>query len=145
MPDIVGETVEGARAVLNRHRFPLAAVDTIRRFDVPARAVVSQTPAAGAPAAEGTAVEIVVNRRLLLEEQSQTIRTPRGVFISRRAPFGFLNSVYRAEFDRFGRTHPYITGVVYPGKRFSVLAPPRDHARLMIYRDAVLVDSRPLG
>ncbi len=62
VPQVIGETEEVARALIEAQRFQVGLVEYTLSEDVPEQTVISQNPSGGTPAAAGALVDLIISK-----------------------------------------------------------------------------------
>ncbi|MEA2024171.1 MAG: Stk1 family PASTA domain-containing Ser/Thr kinase [Actinomycetota bacterium] len=99
VPQVIGETEEVARALIEAQNFQVGVVSYDLSEDVPEQTVISQNPSGGIPAAAGALVDLVVSKGPFSLEVPDTSGMSAEAAQLELAQAGFTNVVTEEEFS----------------------------------------------
>ncbi len=99
VPQVIGETEEVARALIEAQGFQVGVVEYALSEDVPEQTVISQDPSGGIPAAAGALVDLVVSKGPFSLEVPDTSGMSAEAAQLELAQAGFTNVVTEEEFS----------------------------------------------
>lgn len=139
MPDLIGMSLKSAINMIEGIDLVLGEIKTHFHKDKPLNTVVAQELLSGYRVAQGSTVNIVINRKPVEKGRNYLNGTQgRGLF-RYRLKDGFLKRHIRVRLNSFGLSVDLFDGFMKPGEEIWLLIPRRKNSTVFLYEDGELL------
>jgi serine/threonine-protein kinase len=141
MPDLNGLPLDDAIILIGKSNFVEREIKSLFDADKPLNSITSQEPPSGHRVLEGTAINLVINRKSG-KSYGRNIYSAIGCSLFRyRAKCGFLKKHVRVNINSYGVSNDAFNDFVDPGHEIRILIPNNDSV-LFLYVDDELVQTK---
>ncbi len=142
MPDIKGQSLGEAIALIESFNLSLGEIKFFFIEDKPKNTIIDQMPLSGHRIVEGTCVNITINREAGRKGQKY-LHSTKGVSLFRyRLKYGFLKRHIRLRLNIFGISNDIFDSFMKPGEEIWTLIPGNKDATVLLYEDDKLIKTK---
>jgi eukaryotic-like serine/threonine-protein kinase len=145
MPDIRGRFLDDAIPLIENNNLILGKITSVYYKDKPLNSIVSQEPLSGYCVAEGSTVDLVVNRQPGKEGHEYLPGSQGGSLFRYRLKDGFLKRHIRVVLNSFGVSNPIFDDFMKPGEEIWLIIPRHNNATVFLYEDGQLIKTKVYG
>jgi beta-lactam-binding protein with PASTA domain len=139
MPDLIGLSFNTAITMIENIDLVLGEIKTHFYEDKPLNTVVAQESPSGYCVIQGSAVNIVINRKSV-QKGHNYLNESQGVGLFRyRLKHGFLKRHIRVRLNSFGISADLFDNFMKPGEEIWLLIPRKNDATVFLYEDGELI------
>ncbi|MBU4013603.1 MAG: PASTA domain-containing protein [Proteobacteria bacterium] len=139
MPDIKGQSLEEAIALIESFNLLLGEIKFLFIEEKPENIIIDQVPLSGHKVIEGTYVNITLNREAGRKGQKH-LNSTKGVSLFKyRLNYGFLKKHIRLRLNSFGISNDIFDSFMKPGEEIWSLIPGNKDATVLLYEDDKLI------
>ena len=141
MPDLNGLPLDDAIILIGKNNFVEGEIKSLFDADKPLNSITSHEPPSGHRVLEGTAINLVINRKSG-ENYGRNTYSATGCSLFRyRVKCGFLKKHVRVNINSYGVSNDAFNDFVDPGHEIRLLIPNNDSV-LFLYVDDELVQTK---
>jgi beta-lactam-binding protein with PASTA domain len=142
MPDIRGRFLDDAIPLIENHNLTLGKITSVFYNDKPLNSIVSQEPLSGYCVAEGSTVDLVVNRKPGKTGHGYLSGSQGDSLFRYRLKDGFLKRHIRVVLNSFGVSNPIFDDFMKPGEEVWLIIPRNNNATVFLYEDDQLIKTK---
>lgn len=139
MPDLLGLSLNSAITTIESIDLVLGEITTRFHKDKPLNTVVAQELLSGYRVTQGSAVNIVINRKPVQKGRNYLNESQGGGLFRYRLKDGFLKRHIRVRLNSFGVSADLFDGFMKPGEEIWLLIPGENNATVFLYEDGELL------
>ena len=139
MPDLLGLSLSSAITTIESIDLILGEITTRFHKDKPLNTVVAQELLSGYRVTQGSAVNIVINRKPVQKGHNYLNESQGGGLFRYRLKDGFLKRHIRVRLNSFGVSADLFDGFMKPGEEIWLLIPGENNATVFLYEDGELL------
>ena len=139
MPDIKGQSLEEAIALIESFNLLLGEIKFLFIEEKPKNIIIDQVPLSGHIVIEGTYVNITLNREAGRKGYKYLHSTKRVSLFKYRLKYGFLKKHIRLRLNSFGVSNDIFDSFMKPGEEVWSLIPGNKDATVLLYEDDKLI------
>jgi beta-lactam-binding protein with PASTA domain len=142
MPDLRGRFLDDAIPLIENNNLILGKIASVFYKDKPLNSIVAQEPLSGYCVAEGSAVDLVVNRKPGKKDNGYLTGSQGGSLFRYRLKDGFLKRHIRVVLNSFGVSNPIYDDFMKPGEEIWLIIPRNNNAAVFLYEDGQLIKTK---
>ncbi|MEA1948207.1 MAG: PASTA domain-containing protein [Thermodesulfobacteriota bacterium] len=139
MPDLIGLSLNSAITMIESMDLVLVEIKTHFYTGKPLNTVVAQELPSGYRVTQGSAVNIVINRKPVQKGHNYLNESQGGGLFRYRLKDGFLKRHIKVRLNSFGVSADLVDGFMKPGEEIWLLIPRKNNATLFLYEDGELI------
>jgi len=139
MPDLIGLSLNSAITMIESIDLVLGEIKTRFHKDKPLNTIVAQELLSGYRVTQGSAVNIVINRKPIKKGRRYLNESQEGGLFRYRLKDGFLKRHIRVRLNSFGVSADLFDGFMKPGEEIWLLIPRKNNATVFLYEDGELL------
>jgi len=139
MPDIKGQSLEEAIALIESFNLSLGEIKFLFIENKPENIIIDQVPLSGHRVIEGTDVNIIINREAGRKGHKYLHSTKGVTLFKYRLKYGFLKKHMRLKLNSFGISNDIFDSFIKPGEEIWILIPRNKDATVLLYEDDKLI------
>jgi len=139
MPELIGLSLNSAITMIESIDLVLGEIKTHFHKDKPLNTVVAQELLPGYRVTQGSAVNIVINRKPVQKGHNYLNESQGGGLFRYRLKDGFLKRHIRVRLNSFGFSADLFDGFMKPGEEIWLLIPRKNNATVFLYEDGELL------
>lgn len=141
MPDLKGLSLESAIPLIESSDLILGKIKPTFNKDKPVNTIITQEPLSGYWVTEGSAVDLLVNRKPGRKGHGYLGSSSGESFFRYRVQDGFLKKHIRVVLNSFGISNTIFDDFVEPGEEIWLIIP-NNNATLFLYEDDELIKTK---
>ncbi len=142
MPDARGRFLDDAIPLIENNNLTLGKITAVFYKDKPLNSIVAQEPLSGYSVAEGSTVDLVVNRKPGEKNHEYLSGSQGGGLFRYRIKDGFLKRHVRIVLNCFGVSNPIFDDFMKPGEVVWLIIPRNQNATVFLYEDGQLIKTK---
>jgi beta-lactam-binding protein with PASTA domain len=142
MPDLRRRFLEDAIPLIENNNLILGKITSVFYKDEPLNSIVAQEPLSGYCVAEGSTVDLVVNRPPEKEGYGHLSGSQESSLFRYRLMDGFLKRHIRVVLNSFGVSNPIFDDFIKPGEEIWLIIPRSNSATVFLYEDDQLIKTK---
>ncbi|MEJ2655796.1 MAG: PASTA domain-containing protein [Desulfobacterales bacterium] len=139
MPGLNGRFLDGAIALIENNNLILGKITSVFYKDKPLNTIVAQEPLSGYCVAEGSTVDLIINRKPGKKDHGYLSGSQEGSLFRYRLHDGFLKRHIRVVLNSFGVSNPIFDDFIKPGEEVWLIIPRNNNATVFLYEDDKLI------
>jgi serine/threonine-protein kinase len=139
MPDLIGLSLNSAIIMIESIDLVLGEIKTRFHEDKPLHTVVAQELFSGYRVTQGSAVNIVINRKPIKKGRKYLNEFQEDGLFRYRLKNGFLKRHIRVRLNSFGVSADLFDGYMKPGEEIWLLIPSYNNSTVFLYEDGELL------
>jgi beta-lactam-binding protein with PASTA domain len=142
MPDLRRRFLDDAIPLIENNNLILGKITSVFYKDEPLNSIVAQEPLSGYCVAEGSTVDLVVNRPPGKKGQEHLSGFQESSLFRYRLKDGFLKRHIRVVLNSFGVSNPIFDDFIKPGEEIWLIIPRNNNATVFLYEDDQLIKTK---
>ena len=142
MPDLRRRFLEDAIPLIENNNLILGKITSVFYKDNPLNSIVAQEPLSGYCVAEGTTVDLVINRKPGKNGNGVSSGSQEDSLFRYRLKDGFLKRHIRVVLNSFGVSNPIFDDFLKPGEEIWLIIPKNNNATVFLYEDDQLIQTK---